>query len=128
MLNSLMKSITGALTPSFGASLPTVSVVEAHQRQESGSAILVDVRGPSEWEQTGVAKGAHRIQMGTPDFITRLEALRKREPSKAVDLICRSGNRSGSVQRALADMGWKEVYNVSGGTSSWMAAQLPMQR
>lgn len=128
MFSTLMKSITGALTPSFGASLPSISVVEARQRLESGASILVDVRGPSEWAQTGVASGAHRIQMGAPDFVAKLEALRKREPSKAIDLICRSGARSGSVQRALADMGWSEVYNVRGGTSSWMAAQLPMQR
>lgn len=123
-----MKSLAGALMPSSSAALPAISVQEAHQRQQNGAAILVDVRGPSEWAQTGVAKGAHRIEMGAPDLVARIEALRKREPGKAVDLICRSGNRSRSVQRALADLGWHEVFNVKGGTSSWMAAQLPMQR
>lgn len=126
MFTSLMKSLSGAFTPA--PALPSVSVQEARQRVESGAAILVDVRGPSEWAQTGVALGAECIQMGTPDFVARLEALRRRHPARAIDLICRSGARSGSVQRALGDMGWTNVVNVRGGTSSWMAAGLPMQR
>jgi rhodanese-related sulfurtransferase len=42
-----------------------------------------------------------------------------------VYVICRSGNRSAYVVRAMAQAGWQAV-NVGGGMKDWAAAGRPM--
>jgi len=43
-------------------------------------------------------------------------------------LICRSGNRSGSAQRQLLQLGYDRVWNVTGGMNAWTSAGLPVTR
>lgn len=40
--------------------------------------------------------------------------------------VCRSGARSSSAARRLAEMGFK-VNNLSGGMIGWMQARLPVE-
>ena len=43
-------------------------------------------------------------------------------------LICRSGNRSGSAQSQLQQLGYLLVVNVAGGMNAWSSAGLPVSR
>jgi rhodanese-related sulfurtransferase len=110
----------------LGASKPTstphvVDVQEAGRRQTDG-ALLIDVRQPEEWK-AGHAPEARLIPLGSLD--SRLaEVPRDRE----VLLICRSGNRSGTAQRQLLQLGYERVFNVSGGMHAWAGAGLPVER
>ena len=98
-----------------------VDVHEASRRQAAG-ALLIDVRQPEEWK-AGHAPNARLIPLGS--LATRLaEIPRDRE----VLLICRSGNRSGSAQRQLLQLGYQQIFNVSGGMNAWAGAGLPVQR
>ena len=47
--------------------LPSLAAADAQARQERGDIVLVDIRQPEEWRQTGVAEGAVRISMGHPE-------------------------------------------------------------
>jgi rhodanese-related sulfurtransferase len=47
---------------------------------------------------------------------------------REVLLICRSGNRSGTAQRQLLQLGYEQVFNVSGGMNAWSGAGLPIER
>jgi rhodanese-related sulfurtransferase len=114
--------------------LPSVSVREAHQRLASGRSILVDIRTPEEWAATGVATGAVRLDMTAPDFLPRLDALRRSNPDKDLDLICHSAGRTADVQQALAKQGWTRLVNVRGGMAGrwfemgWIGAGLPVEK
>lgn len=46
-------------------------------------------------------------------------AFKKLDPSKAVYLYCRSGNRSGKAAKLLVSLGFNEVYDLRGGYASW---------
>ena len=113
----------------FGADQSTTSsaaadVIDVHEasRRHTAGALLIDVREPSEWRQ-GHAPKAKLIPLGS--LATRLSEIpRERE----VLLICRSGNRSGSAQRQLLQLGYERVFNVSGGMNAWSAAGLPVTR
>lgn len=115
-------------------SLPAVDVRQALERQRAGTSILVDVRTPEEWAETGTPKGAVRIDMTSDTFVVQLDALRKANPGKDIDLICRTASRSSYVQRALAASGWKGLVNVRGGMAGspegigWIDAKLPLER
>ena len=37
-------------------------------------------------------------------------------------MYCRSGNRSGTATKQLADLGFTDVYDVEGGVVAWQAA------
>jgi rhodanese-related sulfurtransferase len=111
---------------------PSVSVREAHQRARAGTSILVDIRTPEEWADTGVAEGAVRLDMTAPGFEIRLAGLRAENPGKPIDLICRTANRTRAVQEALGKRGWRDLVNVRGGMlgtptdKGWLDEKLPV--
>ena len=115
-------------------SLPSVTVQEAQARLAAGQSVLIDIRTPEEWAETGVPRGAVRLDMTANDFVPRLDQLRKANPGKSLDLICRTANRSSFAQGRLAAMGFKEVVNVRGGVAGrapdagWVAAGLPVEK
>ena len=110
----------------------SVSVREAHERAKSGASVLVDIRTPEEWADTGVAEGAIRLDMTTPGFEIRLAGIRAENPGKPIDLICRTANRTRQVQDALTKRGWRDLVNVRGGMlgnptdKGWLDEKLPV--
>lgn len=97
---------------------------EAARRLATGEAVLVDVREPREWAQTGVAAPAvllakSSLDSGGSDWKAFLDA----NQGKEIILMCRSGNRSGQVARVLEARGIKTT-NL-GGFADWKKAGLP---
>ncbi len=89
-------------------------------------ATIVDIRRPDEWAETGVIEGSHRItafdENGDlhPEFGQRFTDLV--DPDEEVVLICRVGNRTSALARALADgLGYDNLYNVTDGIMEWLA-------
>ncbi|SMX32132.1 molybdopterin biosynthesis protein MoeB [Maliponia aquimaris] len=76
--------------------------------------LLVDIREPMEWQQTGVLPGARLHPWRSAEGFA--EAFRD-EIAKADEILilCRSGNRSSSAARALAALLDREVVDVAGG-------------
>ncbi|MEN9564474.1 MAG: hypothetical protein RIR73_2718 [Chloroflexota bacterium] len=83
---------------------------------------IVDVREPWEYKQAHVP-GAMLIPLG--QLASRLHEL---DPEHPVAVICASGSRSQSAAALLGQKGFKTVYNVVGGTSSWMSHGLEVER
>lgn len=120
--------------PVFAQSAPSVSAREAFERFRAGKAVLVDIRRPEEWAETGTPEGAIRLDMESNDFVPRLAAIQKANPGRDIDIICRSANRTAHVQRVLSRAGWTNVVNVRGGVAGnasepgWIASGLPIQK
>jgi rhodanese-related sulfurtransferase len=98
-------------------------------------AILIDIRTPEEWKETGVAEGAHRLDMNDPMFTAKLSKLVNGDRTKPVALICRTANRTRTVQAALMQQGgYTRVINVEGGMignsadKGWIAHGLPVKK
>ena len=96
---------------------------EALARVRAG-AILIDVREAYE-RDTGIAKGANGIAQGEleADPATHLP-----DADAEIILICQGGRRSQLVAEVLAGRGYRHLSSVTGGTSAWEAASLPMLR
>ncbi|XMB72062.1 FAD-dependent oxidoreductase [Mycoplasmatota bacterium WC30] len=84
-----------------------VKVSDVREIVENGGYII-DVREPQEWEN-GHIKTAHNIPMS--QFRQRLEEIPHDVP---VYLHCRSAQRSYNVTRALGQLGFDNIYNISG--------------
>lgn len=76
---------------------------------------LVDVRTPGEYSAGKIGE-ASNMDFYADDFKTKLETLDK---SKPVMVYCASGGRSGKTAGMMKSMGFKEVYDLSGGYNGW---------
>jgi len=113
--------------PSLG--LPEISVEEVKSLLASGGdagRLLLDVRQPDEYEgELGHVPGAILIPL--PELPTRLSEIEGfRE--KTVIAICRSGARSAKATELLRDAGFRDVWNLTGGTLAWRQKGLPVER
>jgi rhodanese-related sulfurtransferase len=94
---------------------------------------VIDVRRPDEWRETGVVEGSHLLTAfdDRGDFVRSFPAdlqnlVKQDEP---VVIICRVGNRTGLLARAMAQQaGYTKVYNVTDGITAWIAEGRPVKK
>ncbi|HQS57372.1 MAG: sulfurtransferase [Gallionellales bacterium 35-53-114] len=94
---------------------------------------VFDIRRTDEWKQTGVVEGSKRLTFVddkgrvNPEFVEKFtQAVGKNDP---VILICRTGNRTDVLGRALVEqLGYTKVYNVKNGITRWISEGLPLVR
>jgi rhodanese-related sulfurtransferase len=101
-----------------------VDVRQANEKLSADKlAQIVDVREPSEWAETGVPPRALLIPLGQIGQRAAAE-IAKGGP---VYTICRSGHRSKTAAKKLAELGYTDVKNIDGGMRAWVAAGLPVR-
>lgn len=91
--------------------------VDAKQLQElveAGETYVVDVRTPQEWQSGHIAEAVH-IPMD--ELESRLNELRR--DGTPVHFICAGGGRSSAAAGIVANRGYRNVFNVSGGMQSY---------
>ncbi|MFC1938238.1 rhodanese-like domain-containing protein [Chloroflexota bacterium] len=72
---------------------------------------IIDVRTPEEFAE-GHVEDAIIIDFYSESFRRELDTLDK---NKTYLIYCQSGNRSGKALKIMVELGFKEVYNMSGG-------------
>ena len=78
------------------------------------SLLLVDIRTPEEWKQSGVVEGALLVTYSTPEAF--LQAVGpKLKPGQRIGLICRSGNRTSRAAQQIAPLFKGAIVDVQGG-------------
>ena len=88
---------------------------------------VIDVRRPEEWTQTGVVEGSHLLtffdKQGRYDVNKWMaEFSRIAGPDDPVVLICRTGNRTGTISKFLdQQLSYKKVSNVTKGITHWIS-------
>jgi len=131
LLLSLAACTPAASSSSSGQEL---DAPEALRRVQAGEMLLVDIRRPDEWKQTGVAQGALRLDMRDPAFVDQLVRAANGRLDAPIGIICRTGNRTTQLQVALQEMGFKQIYNVREGMAGsqagpgWIRRGLPLER
>jgi rhodanese-related sulfurtransferase/rubrerythrin len=79
----------------------------------AGSYVLLDVRQPSEYNQSHLP-GAKLIPLSQLNT-----AVSQLDPQKPVIVYCAIGGRSRVAAQLLAGRGFGEVYNLKGGIKAW---------
>jgi rhodanese-related sulfurtransferase len=136
----LAAALTAALLALAGCSVqsgPELSAPDALAQAETGQLTIIDIRTPQEWRQTGVGKGVQRLDMrhpgGPKGFVADVLASVGGDRSAPIGLLCRTGNRSGRIQRLLLDDGFTQVFNVREGMAAssagpgWIKRGLPVE-
>jgi len=124
----LLLLLTLGSSTALAAEVAKISPAEAAKLVAQGKAVLVDVREPSEWVESGVAAPAVLLPKSefdagqAGDWKTFLAQV----SGKQVITYCRSGKRAGVVAEALAAKGLKTAN--AGGFNDWQAAGLPVRK
>ena len=125
------------LLSSVRAESPTViTPAEAYTKVRAGELVLIDVRTPAEWQQSGIPERAIPIdlrQEGGPKAFQQavLDAV-KGDRNRPIAVICAGGTRSAHAQQILEQAGFTHVQDISEGVTGrssetgWIHRGLPM--
>ena len=114
-----------------------MSILEVQKRASIGTLLLIDVRSPGEWKDTGLAKGAVPISIhredGLKGFVSEVRARTNGNQLRQIALICASGVRSARAAKALEKAGYTSLFNVREGMRGnlkdgpgWLKRSLPL--
>ena len=104
-----------------GEPFTRIDVGEAKEKIDSGAVQLIDVRTPGEF-MGGHAPGA--INIPHMSVVSRKEEL---ATDRELVMICQMGQRSALACEFAASMGFKDLFNVEGGTEAWIKAGYPVE-
>jgi rhodanese-related sulfurtransferase len=122
--------MTAALSCNADSGMTVIKDINTEQLLElqQQGAIVIDVRTPEEWDETGVIPGAKKamffnqqMQPVEDEFLKEINKITS-NTDKPVVLYCRSGGRSGKAANLLAEKTvLKNVYSLDGGIKQWLA-------
>lgn len=102
--------VGGAQADNIALESPTGAALVADK-----DVLLVDIRTPEEWKQTGVVEGALLVTYTTPEAFVQMVTPHLK-PGQRLGLICRSGNRTSRAAQQIAPLvGDTTVLDVQGG-------------
>lgn len=127
-MNAILKStLFLLLTISFiGCSNPKPSktvteygelsvITPAVFKEKSVNQTIIDIRTPEEFA-SGHIEGAINMNLFDKTFMDQISKLDK---SKPIFMYCRSGSRSKSASKKVANLGFEKVYDLQGGIIYW---------
>ena len=110
------------LSKLFGPPVPGIEATAAQAKlSDKPRPLVLDVRESSEYA-AGHITGSTLIPLH--QLASRMNELPK---DREIICVCASGSRSGSAARQLMSNGYT-VLNLSGGTSRWVRAGLPVKK
>ena len=96
--------------------------VEKVKENLSGEIQFIDVRRAAE-HRAGHAP--HTINLPLNHLANEIDKL---NPEMPTYVLCQGGYRSSMGTSILENAGFKKIYNVTGGTSAWIDAELPIEQ
>ena len=116
---------------------PTISATSAREMQAKGQLMIIDVRTPHEWKETGIPAGAKTIEFSpavdSAVFLSEVLRVASGDRNVPIAVICRSGHRSTMAQDILAQHGFTNVLNIQEGVlggshgQGWVPRGLPVE-
>ena len=109
----------------------SISPADAHDRQHSGDAILIDIRDIRELQRDGRIEGAFHAPRGMLEFWADPESPYHKEifaTERELVLFCASSWRSALAAKTLQDMGLSNIHDMNGGFTAWKTAGLPITK
>jgi len=106
------------------SSVKAIGTAELTRLINSHNALVVDIRETSEYEGGRLPNAVHVPLSQLGGRASELE----RYKDRPVVAYCERGNRSRMVGRALAKIGFTDMYQLAGGFRAWKDAGLPVEQ
>ena len=107
----------------------SINPADAHDRQQAGDAILIDIRDIRELQRDGRIEGAFHAPRGMLEFWADPDSPYHKEifaTEGELVLFCASGWRSALAAKTLQDMGFSNIRDMEGGLTGGKTASLPI--
>ena len=118
-------TLTGGCVLDETATIEDITPQEAftliQNNQNNPDFVIIDVRTPGEFAGEHI-ENATNINFHSESFRNMLNTLDK---NKTYLVYCGVGGRSGSALDVMAELNFKEAYNMLGGISQWKTEGLP---
>ena len=110
----------------------TVTVDEAKEWLQNDNVCFVDVRDSSELKELGKIRNAEHLSRGMLEFLIDPNSPYHNQSfvpdegdnaTKKYVVYCMSGGRSALAAHTMKQMGYTNVYTLSGGFKSWCESQ-----
>lgn len=106
-------------------SIKSLAPVEFKAALETGEYTLIDIRTAGEYYEGHLANASQNDYYQTILFNSYLDTLDK---NKKYLIYCRTGNRTGDTLNIMREKGFKNVADLNGGITAWVAMGLPTVR
>ena len=109
----------------------SISPADAHDRQQAGDAVLIDIRDIRELQRDGRIDGAFHAPRGMLEFWADPDSPYHKEifaTKGELVLFCASSWRSALAAKTLQDMGFSNIRDMDGGFTAWKTASLPITK
>lgn len=110
--------------PIFKDITPKDAYFLIRNNKENQNFVIIDVRTSQEYVQ-GHIENATNLNSSSANFKEELNRLDK---NKIYLIYCGTGHRSSKALSAMKELGFREVYNLSGGIGQWGIEGLPTER
>lgn len=101
------------------------------QAEQIGGAVVVDIRCESDRRRTGVIGGSVAIERSVLEWRADPDSPwrdpRIADLDRRLILICSDGYSSSLAAVSLLDLGFRDVTDVDGGITAWIAEGLPLE-
>ncbi len=118
-------TLTGGCVRDETATIEDITPQEAftliQNNQNNPDFVIIDVRTPGEFTEERI-ENATNIDFYSEAFRDILNNLDK---NKIYLIYCRVGGRSGSALDIMAELDFKEAYNILGGINQWKTEGFP---
>ncbi|MPZ13451.1 MAG: hypothetical protein GEU73_03345 [Chloroflexi bacterium] len=94
-----------------------IGVEEARKLIEEGRVRVVDVRNLDEWQAGHIAVATH---VPLPQLLNTPAQSLAGDKAQPHLFVCAVGERSAVACEVAAMLGFKEIYNLQGGTTAWI--------
>ena len=118
-------TLTGGCVRDETATIEDITPQEAftliQNNQNNPDFVIIDVRTPAEFDREHI-ENATNMDFYSEFFRDTLNTLDK---NKTCLIYCQVGGRSGSALDIMAELNFKEVYNILGGINQWKTEGFP---
>ena len=105
--------------------IPEVDVYQIKDRLDKRDNVnLIDVREDNEWNLGRIPTAIH---LGKGIIERDIESVAKNREMELI-LYCQGGFRSALAAESLKKMGYKNVYSMNGGFSTWAGNEFPISK
>lgn len=104
--------------------IPEVGTTQATHLVNREDALVLDVREDKEIADGIIINAKHLPLSRLKDSLSSIEQYK----DKPIIVYCRSGNRSMQACKTLSKAGFSKSFNLSGGYTAWLSANLPVTK
>ena len=102
----------------------SVSPMDAVRLTSREDAVVLDVRGESEFAAGHIVNAVNVSESTLKDSTARIDKYRDR----TLVVACKTGQRAGAVSAALRKQGFEKALALQGGIAAWQSAGLPLSK